>query len=60
MIEIKAEKLPEVTDEFAKQLGSDITTVDAMRQKISDDLKKRVGDRCKRDFEDRVIEAATA
>ena len=31
-----------------------------MRQKISDDLKKRVEDRCKRDFEDRVIEAATA
>ena len=60
MIEIKSEKLPEVTDDFAKQVGADITTVDAMRQKISDDLKKRVGDRCKRDFEDRVIEAATA
>jgi trigger factor len=60
LIEIKSEKLPEVTDDFAKQVGADITTVDAMRQKISDDLKKRVGDRCKRDFEDRVIEAATA
>jgi len=60
LIEIKAEKLPEVNDEFAKQVAADITTVDAMRQKISDDLKKRVGDRCKRDFEDRVIEAATA
>ena len=60
IIEIKQEKLPEVTDEFAKQVGTDITGVDAMRQKISDDLKKRVEDRCKRDFEDRVIEAATA
>jgi trigger factor len=60
LIEIKSEKLPEVTNDFAKQVGADITTVDAMRQKISDDLKKRVGDRCKRDFEDRVIEAATA
>jgi trigger factor len=60
IIEIKQEKLPEVTDEFAKQVATDISSVDAMRQKISDDLKKRVEDRCKRDFEDRVIEAATA
>ena len=59
IIEIKQEKLPEVNEEFAKQFGSDITTVDTMRQKISDDLKKRVEDRCKRDFEDKVIEAAT-
>ena len=60
IIEIKQEKLPEVTDEFAKQVATDIAGVDAMRQQISDDLKKRVEDRCKRDFEDRVIEAATA
>ena len=60
IIEIKHEKLPEVTDEFAKQVATDISSVAAMRQQISDDLKKRVEDRCKRDFEDRVIEAATA
>ena len=60
LIEIKQEKMPEVNDEFAKQLGSDITGVETMRQKISDDLKRRVEDRCKRDFEDRVVEAATA
>ena len=60
VIDIKLEKLPEVTDEFAKQLGSEITSVEVMRQKITEDLKKRVEDRCKRDFEDRVIEAATA
>ena len=59
-IEIKVEKLPEITDEFAKQLGAEITGVDVMRQKIAEDLKKRVEDRCKRDFEDKVIEAATA
>ena len=60
MIEIKQEKLPEVNDEFAKQLGSEIADVSSMRQKISDDLKKRVEDRVKRDFEDKVVEAATA
>jgi trigger factor len=60
IIEIKQEKLPEVNDDFAKQLGSEITSVETMRQKISDDLKKRVEERCKRDFEDKVIEAATA
>jgi trigger factor len=60
MIEIKQEKLPEVNNEFAKQLGSEITDVNSMRQKISEDLKKRVEDRVKRDFEDKVVEAATA
>jgi trigger factor len=60
MIETKQEKLPEVNDEFSKLLASDITSVETMRQKISDDLKKRVGDRVKRDFEDKVVEAATA
>lgn len=60
IIEAKQEKLPEVTDDFAKQLGSEISDVASMRQKISDDLKKRVADRTKRDFEDKVIEAATA
>jgi trigger factor len=60
MIETKQEKLPEVNDEFAKLLGSDISSVETMRQKISDDLTKRVGDRVKRDFEDKVVEAATA
>jgi trigger factor len=60
IIEIKQEKLPEVTDEFAKQVATDISNVAAMRQKISDDLKKRVEDRYKRDFEDKVIEAVTA
>ena len=60
IIEIKQEKLPEVTDEFAKQVATDIGNVAAMRQKISDDLKKRVEDRCKRDFEDKVIETVTA
>jgi trigger factor len=58
--EIKQEKLPEVNDEFAKQVGADVTSVDVMRQKIIDDLKKRVEDRCKSDFEDKVIEAVTA
>jgi trigger factor len=58
--EIKQEKLPEVNDEFAKQVGADITGVDVMRQKITEDLKKRVEDRCKSDFEDKVIEAVTA
>ncbi|MDD5287554.1 MAG: trigger factor [Dehalococcoidales bacterium] len=60
VIEVKQEKLPEVNDDFAKQVGTDITSMEAMRQKITEDLKKRVEDRVKRDFEDKVIEAATA
>jgi trigger factor len=58
--EIKQETLPEVNDAFATQVNPEITAVEVMRQKITEDLKKRVEERVKNDFEDRVIEAATA
>lgn len=60
IIEIKQEKLPEVNDDFAKQLGSEITSVDVMHEKINEDLKRRVEDRSKSEFEDKVVEAAAA
>jgi trigger factor len=60
IIEVKQEKLPEVTDDFAKQLGQDITGIEVMRQKITGDLKRRVDDRSKSEFEDKVVEAAAA
>ena len=60
VLEIKQEKLPEVNDEFAKQVNAEITSLDTLRQKINEDLKKRIEDKAKHDFEDKVIEAATA
>jgi trigger factor len=57
--EIKQENLPEVTDEFAGQVQSDIQTVDALRERIETDLKTRSEERSKQDFEERVIQAVT-
>ncbi len=59
IIEIKQETLPEVNDAFAAQINPDTSSMDVMRQKIAEDLKQRVEERVKSDFEDKVIEAAT-
>ena len=57
--EIKEENLPEVTDEFAGQVQSDIQTVETLRERIETDLKTRSEERSKQDFEERVIQAVT-
>jgi len=57
--EIKQEILPEVTDEFAGQVDSEIQTVEALRERIETDLITRTEARSKQEFEERVIEAVT-
>jgi len=56
--EIKQEKLPDVTDAFAMEVDPGLKTVKALQERISDDLKLRREERVKREFEERVIEAA--
>ncbi|MBN1643821.1 MAG: trigger factor [Dehalococcoidales bacterium] len=58
--EIKQEVMPEVNDAFATQINPETTSMEVLRQKINDDLKQRVEERVKSDFEDKVVEAATA
>jgi trigger factor len=55
--EIKQENLPEVTDEFAAQVESEIKNVGALRERIETDLRTRAEARSKQDFEERVIGA---
>jgi trigger factor len=57
--EIKEENLPEVTDEFAGQVQSDIQTIEALRERIETDLRTRSEERSKQDFEERVIQDVT-
>jgi trigger factor len=57
--EIKREVMPEVTDDFAKQVNSEFTTVDILRQKIHKELKERTEHEAQHEFEDQVIAAAT-
>lgn len=57
--EIKREVMPEVTDDFAKQVNSEFTTVDILRQKIHKELKERTEHEAQHEFEDQVIASAT-
>jgi trigger factor len=53
--EIKELKLPELDDEFAKNLGADFDSLEALRQKIRDELKTREEKRTDRDLKRRLL-----
>jgi len=57
--EIKQEKLPELNDEFAKEVSPDFESLDLLREKVSTDLRLRAEEKARIDFEERVIEATT-
>ncbi len=57
VIEIKQERLPELNDEFAKEIAPDIETMDSLREQVSTQLRLRAEEKAKTDFEERVIEA---
>ncbi len=55
--EIKQERLPELNDEFAQGINPDFKTMDSLREQIAADLKLRVAEKAKLDFEERVVDA---
>jgi len=57
VLEIKQEKLPELDDEFAKEISPDFKTLDSLREKVSTDLRLRAEEKARIDFEEQVIEA---
>ncbi len=57
VIEIKHEKLPELNNEFAKEISPDFKSLDLLREKVSTDLRLRAEEKAGIDFEERVIEA---
>ena len=59
IIEIKQEQLPELNDEFARQVDSEVETVDALREKIADSLRVRAEETAKIDYEEKVVSAVT-
>lgn len=58
--EVKQEILPEVNDQFAAQVNAEFTTVAILRQKAMEEMKERAEHEAEHEFEDKVIEAATA
>lgn len=55
--EIKQERLPELNDEFAREINPDFKTLDSLREQVSTSLRLKAEERAKIDFEERVIEA---
>jgi trigger factor len=53
--EIKQENLPELGDELAQQVSSDLQTLDSLREEVSKSLKQRGEERARIDFEEKVI-----
>ncbi len=58
--EIKQEILPELNDEFARQLDPEVETVAKLKKKITDNLKLRADEKARMDFEEKAIEAVVA
>jgi trigger factor len=56
--EIKEEKLPELNDEFAGLISTELKTVAALREEVVKNLKARADERSRMDFEEKVINAA--
>ena len=54
--EIKYKEMPELDDEFAKDMG-EYETVDELKKGIEEDILKRKADTAQRAFEDAVLEA---
>lgn len=54
-IEIKKEVLPEISDGFAKTVGAEFETMAALRERASTDLKTRMEQQSRVNFEEEVV-----
>lgn len=59
-IELKQEKLPELTDDFAKEVSPDFKSIEELRTKVKEDLSRQLEERARMEFEDKVIDATVA
>ena len=57
VVEIKQERLPELNDEFAKEIDPNFETLDSLREQVLADLKLRAEEKARIDFEEQVTEA---
>jgi trigger factor len=56
--EIKQEKLPEITDEFAQTVNQEFKTLDALREQVTTNLKLRAEEKARADLEEKAIDKA--
>ena len=58
VVEAKEEKMPEVNDDFAKQIGQEFATLAALKEKIANNLKEQAAEDSRLAFEDKVLQTA--
>lgn len=58
--EVKEEVLPELNDDFVKQVDKEVAGLDALREKIKTELKNRAEEKVKEDYEAKVCDEAVA
>jgi trigger factor len=56
--EIKEEKLPELNDEFAKQISTQFATIEDVRKEAEKSLKLRAEENARMNFEEKIINTA--
>lgn len=56
--EVKSEELPELDDEFAKDVDEEVASLEELRNKIEVDLKEQKEARAKDAFDDAILKAA--
>jgi len=57
VVEIKQERLPKLSSEFAKGINPDFKTLNSLRKHISADLRLRAEEKARIDFEEQVVGA---
>lgn len=55
--EIKQERLPELNDEFARQVEPGFKNLDSLREQVAADLRINAEEKARMDFEEQVVEA---
>jgi len=59
IIEAKEENLPELNDDFAKQVNQEFATLEALRKQVADSLRQGAEENARMDFERRLVDAVT-
>ncbi|MFQ6121939.1 MAG: trigger factor [Dehalococcoidales bacterium] len=60
VVEIKQEILPELNDDFARQVNPDFKTLASLREQVATNLRLGAEEKARVEFEERVIEAVVS
>jgi trigger factor len=58
--EIKEEKLSDLNDDFAKLVNAELTTIAALRERMTTNMKLRAEDDAKKAYEDKILDTAVS